>query len=59
MPDVEITDLEPAWRVWTLLEATGWRWPPSVLLEQPDALLSDVLAIAATAQRVKEQKGNK
>jgi len=59
MPDVEIIDLEPAWHMWTRLEATGWRWPPSVLLEQPEPLFSDVLAIAATAQRVKEQKAGK
>jgi hypothetical protein len=53
---VQLSDLEAGWRVWTLLEATGWRWPPSVLLEQPDALLADVLTIAAVAQRMKAQE---
>mgnify|MGYP001569849300 CR=1 FL=1 len=52
---MELHDLETAWRVWTLLEATGWRWPPSELLEQPDALLADVLTIAAAAQQIEAQ----
>jgi hypothetical protein len=41
-------DLEKAWTVWTLLESTGWRHlpMPGGLLDQPDALMSDVAIIA-------------
>lgn len=41
-------DLERAWVAWTLLESTGWRYllTPGGLLDQPDALMSDVAIIA-------------
>jgi len=43
------------WRIWTMAEATGWRFPPSVLLEEPEALLEDVLTVASIANRVREK----
>ena len=39
-------DEDAAWRVWSLLEATEWRWPPDVLLRQDEALMEDISAIA-------------
>jgi len=39
-------EVEAAWMAWTLLESTGWRFPLTVLLEQPDALMGDVATIA-------------
>lgn len=35
-----------AWQVWSWLEATNWRWPPDVLLRQPEALMEDIATIA-------------
>ena len=49
-----LDDLEGAWRVWTLLEATGWRWPPDVLMRQPEALMDDLLNISFVSRRVKD-----
>ena len=48
-------DLESAWRVWTLQEATGWQFLPCAggLIDQDEALLMDVLMIAAVNERVK------
>ncbi|MFH1555139.1 MAG: hypothetical protein ABII76_09790 [Pseudomonadota bacterium] len=53
---MHLHDLETSWRVWTWLEATGWKWPPSVLLEQPEALLDDLLAISSTDAAVKAMR---
>ncbi len=41
-----VDDVREAWRAYTLMEATGWRFLPSQLLEEDDVLLSNVLAIA-------------
>lgn len=41
-----------AWRVWTWLEATDWKWPPSVLLQQPEALMEDISTLAWLSQSV-------
>jgi hypothetical protein len=57
LPDVVLcTDLETAWRTWTLEEATGWRFLPNAggLLDQDESLLQDVLAIAALNERLKK-----
>jgi hypothetical protein len=48
--------LEVAWKVFTLEEAVEWRWPPSVLLEQDEALLEALLTIRALAGRIQRQK---
>lgn len=52
----EGVELDPAWKLFTLLEAVEWRWPPSVLLEQDEALLDAVLTIRALAGRMERQK---
>lgn len=50
-------DLNLAWKTWTRMEATGWKYLPVAggLLDQPEALMEDLLAIAAMNTGVKEQ----
>ncbi|MGQ9491725.1 MAG: hypothetical protein ACUVS6_13715 [Anaerolineae bacterium] len=59
MPDVNLHDFETAWRAWTLGEALGWQMLPFAggYMEQPEALLEDLLVIAAISRRVKERIG--
>lgn len=61
LPDVVLLgDLETAWRTWMLMEATGQRFLPCAggLIDQDEALLMDVLAIAALSERVRQaQRG--
>jgi hypothetical protein len=49
-----LNDPEKAWQVWSLIEATDWRFLPRAggLLDQPEALLEDVLTIAALARKI-------
>jgi hypothetical protein len=56
LPDVQLNDLELGWRAWTLGEALGWQMLPFAggYLEQPEALMEDILTIAALSRRVKE-----
>jgi len=56
---VYLHDLERAWRSWTLGEALGWQALPLAggYLEQPEALMEDMLVIAAISRRVKERIG--
>jgi hypothetical protein len=37
---------EQSFRLLQLPEITGWRWPPDVLLRQPEAIVTDLLALA-------------
>lgn len=48
--------MELGWRAWTLGEALGWQMLPfnGGYLEQPEALMEDILTIAALSRRVKE-----
>jgi len=58
LQDVQLLgDLESAWKTFTLMEATGWRFLPQAggLLDQDEALLLDVLTIASLNQRVKDR----
>ena len=52
-------DVETAWRVWLLLEATGWKWPPDVLLRQDEALMDDIMSISMVAHEIEEQERGK
>jgi hypothetical protein len=40
---------EVSFRLFQLLHITGWRWPPDVLLRQPEAVMSDILALAGAS----------
>ena len=40
------------------MEATGWRWPPDVVLRQPEALMADLMTIAGMSGEIKEQVEN-
>lgn len=57
LPDVALSDLETAWRAWTLMEATDWHYLPCAggLLDQPSALMSDILEIADRSRRIRKQ----
>lgn len=62
LPDVHLADLELAWRAWTLMEATDWHYLPHIggLLDQPAALMGDILTIADRSRRIRKQvKGGK
>lgn len=52
-------DLEHSWKVWTLLESTGWRHLPveGGLLDQPELLLEDLAVISWLSSIVEEQIG--
>jgi hypothetical protein len=51
LPDLDLCDAEQAWRVWTLLQASEWRYPQNV---DADAdLLHDVLEIESASCLVK------
>lgn len=52
---MELADPERAKRIWILLEATDWKWPPDVLERQDDALMDDIIKIAGAAQIVRKQ----
>lgn len=38
-------DLDNAWYVWKLLNWIDWRWPPSVILDQPAGLMDDIATL--------------
>lgn len=40
------------------MEATGWRWPPDVLLRQSEVLMEDLMTIAGMSVEIKEQVEN-
>jgi len=54
--DLPFHDFETAWTVWIMLEATGWKWPPDVLLRQDGALMSDIMSISMVAHQIEEQE---
>jgi len=58
---VYLHDIETAWRAWTLGEAFGWQMLPITggYLEQPEALIEDILVVSAISKRVKEKFGGK
>lgn len=46
LPDkLLLHDLETSYKVWQRMEATGWNFPPSVLMNEPDWLINDLLTI--------------
>lgn len=55
LPDrLYLHDPEGSYQVFTWLEATDWRWPPDVLLRQPEALMEDLVQISWLARRVEK-----
>lgn len=52
--------LDLAWTVWVLLESTGWAHLPfqGGILEQPEAIMSDVSTIAWLASIIKDSVYN-
>ncbi len=44
--EVNLANEAQSYRVWQLMEATGWRFLPSQLLSEPEWLLNDLLTIA-------------
>ncbi len=58
LPDLQsftIEDRQLAWRVWRICRAVGWRWPISVILYQPEPLMSNVMTLEFLAQRIEAQ----
>jgi hypothetical protein len=54
---IHLNEPETAYQLYQLLELSGWRWPPDVLLRQPEALLTDILQIASIDQKVEKMVG--
>jgi len=54
-----LNNLDLAWLVWTLMEATGWKHLPLAggLLDQPEALMDDLLTLSWLSGIVREQVG--
>lgn len=46
-------DAETAYTVFSILEAVEYRWTINDVLEQPEALLNDVMMIGALHRRMK------
>lgn len=48
--------MEYSWEVWQLMEATGWDHLPFAggLLDQPEDLMADLIAISARRTEVEE-----
>jgi len=44
---------ERAKRVYALLEAIDWKWPPDVIERQDDLLMEDIAAIASSSAKIK------
>lgn len=60
LPDEsEFANYELSRRIWLLMEATGWKYTPLQLLDQPDWLMSDLLQLSSAyqaAERLTESK---
>jgi hypothetical protein len=41
--------------IYQLMEATGWKFAPSVLLNEPDWLLQDLLKITSLSNKVRKE----
>ena len=54
---IKLNDLETSWRVWQLMEATGWHFPPSVVMAEPHWLLEDLLTISSQRAAVEKLMG--
>jgi len=58
--EMHLNDEVRAWRIYSMLEATGWRFLPSQLLAEDMQILDDVLALrnlrAAIESLLEEQK---
>jgi len=53
LPDViKLIDKEGAFQLWQLLEATGWAWPPDVLLRQDEAVMLDLMVLSGMAHKI-------
>lgn len=50
---------DESFRLLQLLEITGWRWPPDVLLRQPEAIMSDLLALAGLNGKIETMLNRK
>lgn len=50
---------EESFRLLQLLEITGWKWPPDVLLRQPEALLADLLALTGLNSKIETMLNRK
>ena len=40
--------------MWTMSEATGWTFPPDVLLRQSEALMKDLATLSWRKQQIEE-----
>lgn len=55
LPDaIPLNNVELSYRVWQRMEATGWRYLPSQLLNEPDWLMDDILVISSQDQIVED-----
>ena len=43
---------ERAWSLYTMLEAVEWKWPPSVLEQQEEALMADLVVLRSLVSRI-------
>jgi len=41
--------------IYQLMEATGWKFAPSTLMNEPEWLLNDLLKISSLSNRVKRE----
>jgi hypothetical protein len=53
----DASDVDVAWAIYLLEEATGWVWPPSVIAQQEEVLIHNLIEIRNFMDRMK-QKSN-
>ena len=54
--DIELHNEELGWEAWKLMQAFGWKFLPyeGGLMDQPETLMDDILAISSANEKVKE-----
>lgn len=52
--DLILVDVDNSYRLWQLMEATGWRFLPSQLMNEPEWLMNDLLTIAGAAGKIEK-----
>ncbi|MFA5836173.1 MAG: hypothetical protein WC837_04370 [Bellilinea sp.] len=50
---IQLNNPDLSWRVFTWMEATGWKHLPSALMDEPDWLMDDLFTLASELEVIK------
>jgi len=53
---LQLNNYDLSWRIFTWMEATGWKFLPTDLLEQPEWLMEDLFTLASELEIMKNAK---